>query len=171
MISNTIEKLLSEKLEAEKKITKLEISKLPPKGITSVLLKVTVTMRNRNKKEEQLHLVAKTLTNFEIETDRARIEFIFKKEANFYDIIVPTLKEFQREQGVLDVLDNFADFYGAKHHLDGNGEKDTVILMEDLCAKGMCGNKFSELLIECLIFIVSATTILYLFQDFPNFIL
>lgn len=139
IISNTIEQLLSEKLGVGKKVTNLEISNLPPKGITSVLLKVTVTIQDRNSKEEQLYLVAKTLTNFEFETDRNSTEFIFKKEANFYDIIVPTLKEFQREEGVSNAAANFAEFYGANYDVSGKGEKDTLILLEDLCAKGTYG--------------------------------
>lgn len=134
-----IEKLLAPKLGPNKQITNVHISKPPPKGVGSVMLKVNLTVKDDNNKEEHLHLVAKKMPSSEFAKQVFNIQETFKKEIAFYQVIIPILKEFQKEENIDGVFDNFAEFYGARFNLDGNSEvvdENGVLLLEDLSVKG-----------------------------------
>lgn len=134
-----LEEILSLKLGQNKKIDIVDITQPPAKGFGSLMLKVKVIVKDENNKEELLHLVAKKIPTAEASREYFDIQNTFKKEAAFYDIVVPILDEFQKAECIEDVLDNFAKFYGARFNLEGKSEvvdEDGVMLMEDLCIKG-----------------------------------
>lgn len=131
--------LLAPKLGQNKKITNVNVSKPPPLGAGSVLLKVKVVVQDQNGKEELIHLVAKKIPASEFSRNMFNIQHTFKKEIAFYQVILPILKDFQKEEGIVDVFDNYAEFYGARYNLHGKNEivdEDGVMLMEDLSARG-----------------------------------
>lgn len=140
MVLKNLEELLAPKLGSNSKIKKIDISKTPPKGVGSVMLKVKVTVSDQNDKEKLLHLVAKKIPASEAARAGFDIQRTFKKEVAFYEVILPILKEFQKEADVTDILDNFAEFYGARFSLEGKTEvvdEDAVMLLEDLSVEGM----------------------------------
>lgn len=129
--------LLAPKLGPNKRITNVDTSGTPPSG-ASAMLKVKVTVQNGDGSEEQLDLIAKRIPTTEFYRDVYNIQETFKKEVAFYEVIVPILKQFQEDEGIKDVFDNFPEFYGARRNLDGKSDVDenAVMLLEDLCAKG-----------------------------------
>lgn len=134
-----LDDLLAAKLGPNKKVINADISKPPPKGVGSVMLKVKVTVQDTDGNEEVLHLVAKKIPANESTREAFNIQKTFKKEVAFYEVILPILRDFQKEEGITDVLDNFAEFYGARYNLLGNSEvvdEDAVMLLEDLSVKG-----------------------------------
>lgn len=67
------------------------------------------------------------------------IQESFKKEVQFYELILPTLERFQKEENVADVLVHFPKFYGARYNFDGSSDvvdDDGIILIEDLSVRG-----------------------------------
>lgn len=140
-----LDKLLAPKLGPNRKIKNIDISRPPPKGVGGVMLKVKLLIEDQDGKEEVLHLVGKKIPEAESTRESFDIQRTFKKEVAFYDVILPILREFQKEEGITDVLDNFAEFYGARYNLGGkNGvvDEDAVMLLEDLSVKG----RFNRLL-------------------------
>lgn len=134
-----LEEILIPKLGSSKKIDIIHITQPPTKGFGSLMLKVKVLVQDENNQEELLHLVAKKIPTAEASREYFDIQNTFKKEAAFYEIVVPILDEFQKEEGIEDVVDKFAKFYGARFSLEGKSElvdEDGVMLMEDLCIKG-----------------------------------
>lgn len=130
--------LLKTKLGPNKQIKNFEITKPPAKGVGSLMLKVKVTVQDGDK-EEKLNIVAKKIPATERAREMFNIQDTFKKEVAFYREIVPILREFQEEEKITDVIDTFAEFYGARLNLDENSEivdEDGVILLEDLSIKG-----------------------------------
>lgn len=120
----------------DKNITKLTIYKPPAKGVGSLMLKVTVSTKD---KEEDLHLVAKKVPLTEIARERFQIQTTFPKEVAFYNDILPALWKFQKEEGITEELDTFPKFYGARFNLHGQNQEvdqDAVLLLEDLSFQG-----------------------------------
>lgn len=133
-----LDELLKVKLGPNKQIRNVDITKPPAKGVGSVMLKVKVTVQDGDN-EEELNLVAKKIPDSELQRKIFNIQESFKKEVAFYREIVPILREFQEEENITDVLDSFAEFYGARFNLDENSElvdEDGVMLLDDLSVKG-----------------------------------
>lgn len=133
-----IDELLSPKLGENRRIKQVNVSKPPQKGAGSVLLKVELTVQDQDGEEEALHLVAKKIPETEFKRDMFNIQHTFKKEVAFYQVILPILNDFQKEEGI-DVFDIFPEFYGARYNLHGKNDmvdEDAVMLLEDLGAKG-----------------------------------
>lgn len=134
-----LDQLLAPKLGLNRKIINVDITRPPPKGFGSIMLKVKLTIQNENGQEEVLHLVGKKIPETNQQKEQFDIQNTFKKEVAFYEVILPTLRNFQKQEGVRDVLDNFAEFYGARFSLDGRSEvvdHDGVMLLEDLSVEG-----------------------------------
>lgn len=142
-----LEEVLSKKLGPDKKISNVEVTTPPPKGVGSIMFKVKVTVQGENDQTQLLHLVAKTIPKSDSLKEAFDIQRTFKKEVAFYEVILPTLWKFQKEQGITDILDNFAEFFGARTNLHGNNDvvdEDAVILLEDVSVKGeayLCLNR------------------------------
>lgn len=152
-----LDELLAPKLGLNKKIIDAEITKPPAKGFGSIMLKVKLTVQDQSNKRELVHLVAKKIPASEFAREIFNTQETFKKEVVFYDVILPTLAEFQKEamyhrssvvqriccldySGLSNIMDNFAEFYGARYNLNGESEivdEDAVLLLEDLSVKGM----------------------------------
>lgn len=133
-----LDELLAPKLGENTRIKHVNVSKPPQKGAGSVLLKVELTVQGQNGKEELIHLVAKKIPASEFSREMFNIQHTFKKEVAFYQVIIPILNDFQKEEGV-DLFDNVAELYGARYNLDGKNDivdEDAVMLLEDLTAKG-----------------------------------
>lgn len=136
-----LEDLLAPKLGPNKKIINVEIDKPPSKGAGSVMLLIKLTVKDViENNHEVVHLVAKKVPNSELARKAFKIQQSFQKEVAFYETIIPTLKSFQEEEGVV-VLDNFAEYYGARYNLhqkNNEVDEEAVLLLEDLTVKGVC---------------------------------
>lgn len=134
-----LENLLAPKLGPNKKILNVETVKSPSKGAGSVMLLLKLIVEDVEHNQEVLHLVAKKVPNSELARKAFKIQQSFQKEVAFYETIIPTLKSFQEEEGVV-VLDNFAEYYGARYNLhkkNNEVDEDAVLLLEDLSVKGV----------------------------------
>ncbi|KAJ8963772.1 hypothetical protein NQ314_005391 [Rhamnusium bicolor] len=121
---------------AEEKIARIE--QLLRENNCSLVLKVNITTKDEeNGTQEVLSTVAKVIpTN---EYMRFAFEYSFKNEVAFYNIIVPTLQEFQRKRGMDHVADFFPKMYVSRQNLDEDNDivdNNAVILMDNLIMSG-----------------------------------
>ncbi|KAF2878836.1 hypothetical protein ILUMI_27325 [Ignelater luminosus] len=126
-----LDKLLQKFLGEDKKIVKVETKRLTSAGENygSQILAVEVHLQNK----EILHLVAKMIPPNEWLKELFHTPISFRKETEFYNTIIPAMKEFQIQQGVSNVIDCFPECYGARVSLYSNVvDDDAVILLENL---------------------------------------
>lgn len=143
-MSDTIAKLprvLSGYLGNKKKIVGTEITRLtaPGENYGSIMLRVDITILNEETgKEEAVYAVGKLIPTHAVIQEIFNIQVTYKNEVAFYKTIVPTLQNFQRRNGVTDVLDCFANYYGSRINLNGSDvvDEDAVLLLENLKVSG-----------------------------------
>lgn len=135
-----LEELVGPYIRKDKKIVETRISRLtaPGENYGSTILKVDLILRDYSGKTEPLSIVAKKIPEQEFFQNLFNVQVTFKLEAAFYEIIVPTLQQFQREQGIKKVIDFFPKFYGSRNNLNGSDKVDgnAVILFENLKVSG-----------------------------------
>lgn len=137
-----LEGLLQPYIGPNKKIVDVKKDRLtaPGENYCSIMLKLDITLKNlETGKEEELFAVAKTINTEVNEFFKKSAPPQFKKEIAFYTEIVPALQEFQREQGITDVIDLFPKLYAARKNLHGNDDEvddDCVIILENLKVQG-----------------------------------
>lgn len=137
-----LEGLLQQYIGPNKKIVNIKKGRLtaPGENYCSIMLKLDITLKNLEKgKEEKLHAVAKTINTEVNDFFKQAAHPQFEKEIAFYTEIVPTLQDFQREQGITEVLDLFPKLYAARRNLHGNDgevDDDAVIILENLKEQG-----------------------------------
>lgn len=135
-----VQDLLRNYLGVNKHLVKVETERLtaPGENFGSVMLKLDITLRNDDK-EETLYAVAKKIPETEFFRKVFKIGVTFKNEVAFYTRVLPTLRNFQRENGDENLLDCFADFYGARCSLKENVDvvdEDAVLVLENLFRSG-----------------------------------
>lgn len=141
-----LENLLQPHIGEETKITDTKISSLtaPGDNYGSVILKLDITLqKNNNDPEEELNVIAKTIPRAELFQKIFNIQVTFKNEIAFYDVIVPTLKNFSLEYKVRYESELFPKFLGGRINLSNESDvvdEDGVILLENL---NMAGNLLS----------------------------
>lgn len=137
-----LREVLNRSIRRQQKITEIKIENLtaPGENYGSVMLKLDVVLKDEeNGQQEEIHLVAKQLPDNEIAKRVFNNQITFKNEIAMYISIIPTLQNFQRENGVNEVIDCFSRFYGGRINLSGeNGivDEDAVIILENLILKG-----------------------------------
>lgn len=137
-----LHEVLSGYIKKDQKIIEAHLENLtaPGENYGSVMLKLDITVKSEEDgKQEKLHLVAKQLPNNEVAKRVFNIQVVFKNEIAMYAIIVPTLQEFQRENGVSEIIDCFSKFYGGRINLgEDNGivDENAVVILENLTLKG-----------------------------------
>lgn len=135
-----LEDLVYQHVSKDKRIVQTKITSLTPPGenFGSSILKVDLTLEDEHKLSDSLSMVVKMIPESELFQALFNVQVTFKLETAFYEIIVPTLQNFQRERGVTDVIDFFPKFYGARINLDDGDEVDQngVILLENLKVSG-----------------------------------
>lgn len=120
-------------------IKNVNIEKLPQSGYGSIMVKAEITLEYRNGSKEKLYTVVKLLPTNEMVKKIFQIETTYKNEVMFYKTIIPTIVNFQKEQGIFPHLNNFAKFYGARFSLDKDEvDDDAALVLEDLSVAGMC---------------------------------
>lgn len=143
-----LEELLSQYINKTKKIIDRKITPLtaPGENFGSTIVKLDLVVENENKTREDLNIVAKLIPKLEFFREVFNVAVTFKLETAFYDIIVPTLQNFQREQGMTEIIDFFPKFYGARINLDGSDKVDdnAIILLENLKVQGKFFEKNSN---------------------------
>lgn len=139
------EKLLQPHLPPGEKILSYTTKTLtkPGENYGSLLLAVDVLLASG----KTLNLVAKMCPPNDWIKNMFNIPVTFKKEANFYKVIVKTLREFQLGCGGVDVLSEFfAGYYGSRISLNANAQEvddDAVLLLENLKVQGFeIGDRF-----------------------------
>lgn len=138
-VIKNLSELLRESLGPNKEIIDTSISRMPPKGYGSIMLKMELKLKNENGSEENEYLVAKILPESETVRKFFNIQVTCKNEIAFYNTVLPTLRHFQRQNGIEDVLDMFAKFYGARINLDSNSNvvsDDAILILENLIESG-----------------------------------
>ncbi|XP_023026351.2 uncharacterized protein [Leptinotarsa decemlineata] len=136
------EDLLKKHIGENNDIVDVKIENLvaPGENFGGELLKLEIITRDKEKgTEENYHAVAKKIPTNELFQKIFNIQQTFKGEINFYDKVVPALQNFQRENGVQNVLNCFAKLYGARINLDENSEvvdRNAVIVLENLQRSG-----------------------------------
>lgn len=135
-----LNQLIVSRIGPEKKIINIETSVSGFQGYGSVMHKLKLIIQDQNGTEEEpLYLVAKRLPESEYTREMFDIQVSFKKEVQFYDLILPMLRSFQMEEGVTDISKNFAKFYGARYNLNGTNDiidDDGIMILEDLSIRG-----------------------------------
>ncbi|CAG9820937.1 unnamed protein product [Phaedon cochleariae] len=131
--------LLLPHLDKGKTIVATNISRLtsPGENYGSEMLKVDLTLKDETGCTEELSVVAKMIPESELFQELFNVQVSFKLETAFYDTVVPALQEFQRRRSATKVIDNFAEFYGARTSLvDGAVNEDAVLILENLKVRG-----------------------------------
>ncbi|CAG9856397.1 unnamed protein product [Phyllotreta striolata] len=122
-------------VSAGSRIIGVETTRLtaPGENYGSLMLRLDVRLAGG-----ELRLVAKKLPTEELFQESFNVQVTFKNEIAMYQTVVPLLQKFQRENGVVDVIDCFPKFYGARINLDGSEVVDehAVLLLENLVANG-----------------------------------
>ncbi|KAJ8922348.1 hypothetical protein NQ315_004291 [Exocentrus adspersus] len=131
-----LEKVLSARIGKHKKITDVKMEPLtaPGENYGSIMSKLDLTVEDQGTKTE-LHAVAKQIPAQEFARALFNIQVTFKNEIAVYDTIVPLLQDFQRENGVDEVIDCFTEMYGARINLgeeNGTVDEDAVLILENL---------------------------------------
>lgn len=133
--------LLNANFAPKKVVEEPTVSKLLSEGenFGSVMFKLEFMVEDECGDKKQLTAVAKTLPNSEIFRKIFSIQTTYTNEMAFYDIIIPTLQQFQIELGIEDVINCFPKCYATRKNLDNGSEKitdDAVIILENLLANG-----------------------------------
>ncbi|KAJ3658371.1 hypothetical protein Zmor_010112 [Zophobas morio] len=104
----------------------------------SLMLSVDITVQNSYGTEE-IHTVAKMVPPNDFIQKVFNTQTTFKNEIAFYNNIVPVLHEFQREQGMNELVDFSPKYYGGRINLSGDPsvvDSDAVLLLENLKTAG-----------------------------------
>lgn len=135
-----LEDLIYPHVDNTKKIVATQVHNItaPGENFGSTILRVDIVLEDDRELRESLSLFGKMLPPTKMFRELFNVEVTFKLEAAFYEVIVPTLQNFQRERGVTDVIDFFPKFYGARRNLDAGETVDdnAVILLENLKLSG-----------------------------------
>lgn len=134
-----LEPLLKKKLGDEVKVIhfKTEFLLSPGENYGSSILKVHAVVKKReDADEETLDLVAKMMPPTDIQRFIFESPFSFRKEAFFYEELIPSYQQLERELGVKDdaVFDIVPEFYGARYSLRSeiDFDDDAAIIMQNL---------------------------------------
>lgn len=135
-----LDHLLRHHFSKDKRIIKAKISNLtaPGENYGSTMMRVDLTLEDENKYIETLCIVAKMIPETEFFQEFFNVQLTFKLEVAFYEIIIPTLQNFQRDKSVTNVIDCFPKFFAARMNLTGSEKVDRngVILLENLKVSG-----------------------------------
>ncbi|CAG9827093.1 unnamed protein product [Diabrotica balteata] len=133
--------VLSSLLGSNRTIKESKISNLLARGENygSLMLKLDVTIENEEGKEDVWHLVGKTLPETELFRGIFYVHTTYTNEMAFYDTIVPTLQNFQKDLGISNIIDCFPKCYASRKNLLKNSDvidDDAIIILENLQATG-----------------------------------
>lgn len=112
----------------------------------SVMLQITVKIRNETGDQEILHFVGKTCPPSPLLWQIFNTKVTFKKEIAVYTTIVPALNNFGKENGIECLMDFFAKSVAARISLNPESnevDEDAVLLLENLKVQGYdTGDRF-----------------------------
>ncbi|XP_056636818.1 uncharacterized protein LOC130445277 [Diorhabda sublineata] len=133
--------LLNANLAPKKVVEEPTVSRLLSEGenFGSVMYKLEFIVQDENGDKKQLTAVAKTLPDSEIFRKIFFIQTTYTNEIAFYQIIIPTLQQFQIELGIEDVINCFPKCYATRKNLLNDSDKitdDAVIILENLSTSG-----------------------------------
>lgn len=127
-------------LPPNKKLVNYKTKQLTQAGENygSLMLALDVTIEDSDNSQEVHSMVAKLSPPNEWIKQMFNIPVTFKKENSFYHIIVPTLQQFQKEEGVEHIMDIFPKCYGSRINLNNSDvvDNDAVLLLENLKVNG-----------------------------------
>ncbi|CAH1995749.1 unnamed protein product [Acanthoscelides obtectus] len=137
-----LEDLVADHIDKQKKIVESKVARLtqPGENYGSEMLKVDLLLKGEESGTgDQLSVVAKLIPEDEVARKIFNVQYSFVAEAEFYNTIVPTLQQFQKEQGMEETYDFFPKCYGARKNLDRSDivDENAVLLLENLIASGM----------------------------------
>lgn len=108
-------------LPPPKKLKQYHVARLtaPGENYGSIMLSVDIKIETLQG-EEDVHVVAKMVPPNDTVQEIFNTSVTFRNEIAFYKNIVPTLREFQRENGVEEV-DFCPEYFGSRLNLTGRG--------------------------------------------------
>nr|CAI5836231.1 unnamed protein product [Callosobruchus analis] len=139
---NKLNELVRDVVGSDKKVKDVEVSRLtsPGENYGSCILKVDITLqRTSDGCTEVLHAVAKLIPEHELFRQIFQIQTTVKSEIVFYNVIIPTLQDFQRDHGITNVISCFPKLYAARLNLKEDSDvvdEDAVLLFENLNTQG-----------------------------------
>lgn len=129
--------MFSEYLKPGTEVINIVVEKLPQAGYGSTMVKADVTIKTKTGTLEHKYVVVKLVPTNEMIKKMFQIESTFKNEVAFYKTVLPTLKNFQKQQGIAEILDIFPEFYGARLSLDKEEvDNNAVLILENLITTG-----------------------------------
>ncbi|XP_056636819.1 uncharacterized protein LOC130445278 [Diorhabda sublineata] len=133
--------LLSDKFIPKKVVGEPKISRLLAKGenFGSEMLKVDFVLEDEQGTREEMYAVAKILPESELFRNIFNVQVTYTNEMAFYEVIVPTLQQFQKSLGIKEIIDCFPKCYATRKNILGNSDtitNDAVIILENLQVLG-----------------------------------
>jgi hypothetical protein len=131
-----LQKLLQPFLPQDQKVKSYNTSRLtaPGENYGSLILAVDILFED----EKTLKLVGKLIPPNELIQKIFNIQTTFRKEIAVYSVIIPALKEFQREHK-MDEFNIFPRYYGGRLNLNPNSsnvDNNAVLFLENLQVEG-----------------------------------
>ena len=119
----------------------------------SVMLAIELTLKNsKTGVEEKLQCVGKMCPPSDFLWKLFNVKATVKKEIAMFNLVLPRLQRFQRDEGLGWVIETFAKCYGSRISLDPDSnvvDKDAIILLENLKVQGYeVGDRFKGLDLE-----------------------
>ncbi|KAJ3658365.1 hypothetical protein Zmor_010108 [Zophobas morio] len=138
------EEVIRDVIPSGKKFVRCEKAFLtaPGENYASLMLGLTTVIQdkgNGDSKEEMIHSVAKLLAPCEFMRQFMNIPYTVRNELAFYQTIVPTLRNFQKEQGSSKSLQFLPDFHGGRLGLDKSKntlDEHAILILENLKVPG-----------------------------------
>lgn len=137
-----VDELVAQYVGPNKKIIEKKASSLtaPGENYWSSMVKLDLVLKDQaTSEEEDLHAVAKCVISNNGPAHFEKMGLLnFRNEIAFYKEIIPALKDFQKEQGMLETK-IFPELYAARynlHGLDSEVDKNAVLILENLKTKG-----------------------------------
>ncbi|XP_015834457.1 uncharacterized protein Syx5 isoform X1 [Tribolium castaneum] len=114
------------------------VSRLTSAGdnYASLILAVDITVKGQNNK---IRTVAKLLPRNPYVQKHFNSQCSFRNEVGYYQTIIPCLKQFQREQGISEVINCVPDFFGARFNLHPPSTKideNAILLIKNIQDEG-----------------------------------
>lgn len=136
---NNLQDLIAEIIPENYVFVDSKITKLTASGDNygSLLLAVDIVIKNKHE-TKTIHTVAKKLPSNKFIQDMFNSQYTFPNEVGFYQVIVPCMKQFQKEQGITNLINCFPDFYSARVSKDKTGKVDenSILLIKNIKVEG-----------------------------------
>lgn len=137
-----LESIISRNIENEKKIVETRIARItfPSPNYGTTILGIDIVVKDEIRyTQEILSVVAKLVPEKHFFRKLFNCGVTFKNEVEFYEHVIPLLKNFQNERRLKEEINYYPKFYGARLNLDESNDTvddNAVLILENLSIKG-----------------------------------